>query len=126
MVAPGLVDEGVQNMLPPIARPLVRVNPNNGERALYIASHAVYLEGMTPEASRPLLDGLLDWCTRPTCVYTHEWRVGDLVMWDNRCTLHRGRPWNATSDRRIMKRTTVIDVGYDDEPEIKSHRARAG
>ena len=126
MVAPGLVDERVQKMLPPVARPLVRVNRRNGERALYIASHAVHLEGMTPQASRPLLDELLDWCTRPACVYTHEWTVGDLVMWDNRCTLHRGRPWDSTSERRIMKRTTVIDTGYDSEPEIESRRARAG
>jgi len=124
LVAPGLVDEGVQNMLPPVARPLVRVNPSNGERALYIATHAVCLEGMTPGESRPLLDELLDWCTRPACVYTHEWQVGDLVMWDNRCTLHRGRPWDASSERRIMMRTTVVDTGYDEEPETRLREAR--
>ena len=115
MVAPDLVDENVRNELPPVSRPLVRTNPDNGERALYIASHADYIEGMTRDESRPLLDDLLDWCTRPECVYTHRWSVGDLVMWDNRCTLHRGRPWDARSERRVMTRTTVIDAGYGEE-----------
>lgn len=118
MVAPNLVDESVRSMLPPVARPLVRTNPGNGERALYIASHAVCIEGMTRGESRPLLDELLEWCTRPEYVYTHGWSVGDLVMWDNRCTLHRGRPWDAGSERRVMARTTVIDTGYDEEPGI--------
>lgn len=115
MVAPDLVDEDVRNMLPPVARSLVRSNPSNGEQALYIASHAIYIEGMTRDESRPLLDELLDWCTRRERVYTHRWAVGDLVMWDNRCTLHRGRPWDARSERRVMTRTTVIDTGYDEE-----------
>ena len=106
MVAPGLVDERVQKMLPPVARPLVRVNRRNGERALYIASHAVHLEGMTPQASRPLLDELLDWCTRPACVYTREWTVGDLVMWDNRCTMHRATEYDLRYTR-AMHRTTI-------------------
>jgi alpha-ketoglutarate-dependent 2,4-dichlorophenoxyacetate dioxygenase len=118
MVAPDLVDENVRNELPPVSRPLVRTNPDNGERALYIASHADYIEGMTRDESRPLLDELLDWCTRPECVYTHRWSVGDLVMWDNRCTLHRGRPWDAQSERRVMTRTTVIDAGYGEEIAI--------
>jgi len=122
MVAPDLVEERIQKMLPPIARPLVRVNPRNGERALYIASHADYFCGRTRDASRPLLDELLDWCTRPDRVYTHAWTIGDLVMWDNRCTLHRGRPWDESRERRVMTRTTVIDVGYDDEPGVEVGR----
>jgi len=88
LVAPNLVDKEVQQMLPPVRRPLVRTNPRNGERALYIASHATHIEGRTVEQSRPLLDELLDWCTRPECIYTHHWTAGDLVMWDNRCLLH--------------------------------------
>lgn len=124
MVSPGLVDECLQRMLPPVARPLVRVNPRTGERALYIASHADYVEGMTREASRPLLDELLDWCTQPRFVYTHRWAAGDLVMWDNRSTMHRGRPWDAERERRIMTRTTVIDIGYDGEPGNGARRVR--
>ena len=122
MIASNLVDDDILDELPPVARPLVRTNPVNGERAIYIASHAVYVEGMTPQASRPLLDELLDWCTRADRVYTHRWQAGDLVMWDNRCTLHRGRPWDARTERRIMTRTTVIDVGYAREPGIAAKR----
>lgn len=108
---------------PPVARPLVRTNPCNGERALYIASHAVCIEGMGVPESRRLLDELLDWCTREHCVYRHRWAPGDLVMWDNRCTMHRGRPWDAGNERRVMTRSTVIDTGYDDEPAIQARAA---
>ena len=121
LVAPGLVNRGVQQMLPPVSRPLVRRNPANGAPALYIASHAVAVEGMDEGESRRLLDALLDHCTRPECVYTHRWAPGDLVMWDNRCTLHRGRPFDGTRERRVMCRTTVIDRGY--EAEIASRAA---
>lgn len=123
MVAPGLVDPDIRNALPPVARPLVRRNPRNGQPALYIASHAVRIEGMSVEESRVLLDELLDWCTRPGCVYTHRWTPGDLVMWDNRATMHRGRPWDARSEGRVMARTTVIDTRYDDEPEVRGRAA---
>jgi alpha-ketoglutarate-dependent 2,4-dichlorophenoxyacetate dioxygenase len=110
-------------MLPSVARPLVRTNPRTGERALYIASHAVSIEGMGVAQSRRLLDELLDWCTRAHCVYRHRWSAGDLVMWDNRCTMHRGRPWDAHVERRVMTRSTVVDTGYDDEPEIRARAA---
>jgi alpha-ketoglutarate-dependent 2,4-dichlorophenoxyacetate dioxygenase len=123
LVAPGLVDERVRKMLPPVARPLVRTNPRNGRDALYIASHAVQVEGMDVPTSRRMLDGLLEWCTRPECVYTHRWTPGDLVMWDNRATMHRGCPWDATTQRRVMARTTVIDTGYDDEPVVRARAA---
>ena len=122
-VAPGLVSEAVRRMLPPVARPLVRVNPANGRCSLYVASHAVSVEGMDDAAGRALLDELLRWCTQPQYRYLHRWTPGDLVMWDNRATLHRGRPWNAAAERRVMWRTTVIDTGYDDEPGVRSRAA---
>jgi alpha-ketoglutarate-dependent 2,4-dichlorophenoxyacetate dioxygenase len=123
LVAPGLVEKNVQNSLPPVWRPLVRLNPSTGRPALYIASHAVQIEGMSREDSRPVLDELLDFCTRGECIYTHSWQPGDLVMWDNRCTMHRGRPWDAHNEQRTMARTTVIDTGYDDEPQVRARAA---
>jgi len=123
LVAPGLVSPEVQQMLPPVARPLVRVNPVNGRCSLYVASHAVSVEGLDDAASRALLDELLDWCTQPQYRYLHRWAPGDLVMWDNRATLHRGRAWDAQRERRVMARTTVIDTGYDDEPEVRARAA---
>jgi alpha-ketoglutarate-dependent taurine dioxygenase len=71
---------------------------------------------MPYEESRRLLDDLLAHATRPELVYQHRWRQWDLVMWDNRCTLHRGRPWDAASHKRVMRRTTVAGEGPTTAP----------
>src|SRR5262249_59176199 len=84
---------------------VVRANPVNGRRAIYIGSHAWYVEGMGDEESRRLLDELLAHTVRPEGVYQHRWRRWDLVMWDNRCVLHRGRPWDAARHPRGIRRT---------------------
>jgi alpha-ketoglutarate-dependent taurine dioxygenase len=68
-------------------------NPTNGRTALYIASHAYTIEGMEQAAAQRLLAELIDAATAPGFSYVHAWRKGDVVMWDNRATLHRGRPW---------------------------------
>ena len=73
---------------------LVRANPVNGRKAFYVASHACEIVGMPSAEARVLIRELLEPATRPELVYTHRWQVGDLVMWDNRCMLHRGRPWD--------------------------------
>ena len=62
---------------------------------------------MPTAEARALLRELREAATRPELVYTHRWQVGDLVMWDNRCMLHRGRPWDESRYRRVMHRTTV-------------------
>jgi alpha-ketoglutarate-dependent taurine dioxygenase len=66
---------------------------------------------MPTAEARALLRELREAATRPELVYTHRWQVGDLVMWDNRCMLHRGRPWDESRHRRVMHRTTVAGVG---------------
>jgi len=112
----GLIDDGLlppehAAQVPPVRQALVRVNPANGRKAFYVGSHACEIVGMpTPEA-RALLRELREAATRPDLVYTHRWRVGDLVMWDNRCMLHRGRPWDESRYRRVMHRTTVAGEG---------------
>jgi len=68
-------------------------NPVTGEDALYIASHASKVVGMDPEAGLALLDELMAEMTVPEAIYTHRWRIGDVLVWDERATLHRGRPW---------------------------------
>lgn len=94
--------------LPPVPQRLVRRHPGSGRMSLYIASHAMTIRGMpTPEA-RLLLAQLMEHATRPHLVYTHRWRLGDVVMWDNRCTLHRARPYDMRQVRD-MRRTTVSD-----------------
>ena len=117
-IAPGLFDPEHERELAPVRQALVRANPVNGRRSVYIGSHAWYVEGMSLEESRRLLDDLLARTTRPECVFQHRWRQWDLVMWDNRCVLHRGRPWDAERYRRVMRRTTIAGEGPTAEPPL--------
>lgn len=76
-------------------------NPVNGRRALYIASHTFAVEGMAEGAARELIVDLIDACTRPEQVYSHRWRAGDVLVWDERALLHRGRPWPPAEERTL-------------------------
>lgn len=69
------------------------VNPVTGDEALYIASHAFAVEGMGLKEGADLIEQAVAFCTRPENVYTHRWQTGDVLIWDERATLHRGRPW---------------------------------
>jgi alpha-ketoglutarate-dependent 2,4-dichlorophenoxyacetate dioxygenase len=120
-IAKGLFDPEQEREQPPVRQALVRVNPVNGRKSIYIGSHAWYIEGMDYDESRRVLDELLAHTTRPECVYQHRWRQWDLVMWDNRCVLHRGRPWDAARHRRVMHRTTVAGEGPTADPPL-AHR----
>ena len=93
--------------LPPVRQRLVRHNPATGARNLYIGSHAREVEGWSFERSRELLDALLEKTTADEHVLTHFWRPGDLVIWDNRCLLHRGAGYDADRYRRYMRQTRV-------------------
>jgi len=106
-----------------VRQALIRVNPVNGRPSIYIGSHAWYVEGMDFGESRCLLDDLLAHTTQPDRVYQHRWRQWDLVMWDNRCVLHRGRPWDAANHRRVMRRTTVAGDGPTAEPPFAARTA---
>jgi alpha-ketoglutarate-dependent 2,4-dichlorophenoxyacetate dioxygenase len=97
--------------VPPVPQALVRANPSNGRKAFYVGSHACEIVGIPTEEARPLLRDLLVAATRPELIYTHRWAPGDLVMWDNRAVLHRGRPWDESRYRRVMHRTTVAGTG---------------
>jgi len=112
----GLVDDGLlppehAEQVPPVRQALVRVNPVNGRTAFYVASHACEIVSMPTDEARALLRELRESATRPELVYTHRWKPWDLVMWDNRCMLHRGRPWDENRFRRVMHRTTVAGDG---------------
>lgn len=90
-----------------VVHPLIRTNPANGRKALYVGSHAHEVVGMPPAEGRKLLDELTDFCTQPQFVYSHFWRQHDLVIWDNLCVLHRATTFDKTRYRRKMHRTTV-------------------
>ena len=119
-IAKGLLDPEHERGLPPVRQALVRANPVNGRKSIYIGSHAWYIEGLPYAESRRLLDELHAHTTRPETVLQHRWKQWDLVMWDNRCVLHRGRPWDSSRHRRIMRRTTIAGEGATAEPPFAS------
>ena len=102
----GGVSQEEKDALPPAAHPLVRTHEPTGAKSLYVSGHIERIVGMPVEDGRRLAEELIDWCTRPELVYRHRWQPDDLVMWDNRCVLHRVTeiPEN---ERRIMHRTTI-------------------
>ena len=102
----GTFKPGEEENLPPVRQPLVRVHEPTGRRSLFIGRHAQRIEQLDEAESRVLLDALLEGACQPPRVYRHRWSAGDLVLWDNRCMLHRGRHWDP-NQRRIMRRTTV-------------------
>jgi alpha-ketoglutarate-dependent 2,4-dichlorophenoxyacetate dioxygenase len=111
-IAPDLVVPEERAALSPQCWRLAWKNPTNGRSALYIASHAYAIEGMEREVAQKLLGELIDAATAPGLSYVHTWRNGDVVMWDNRATLHRGRPWPAQEARRMV-RTTISATEAD-------------
>jgi len=99
---------------PPVAQPVVRVHPETGRKALYIGEKVSRFDGMTDEESQPLIDYLVRHATRPEFVYRHPWRKNDIVVWDNRCTMHQALGDFDETQLRHMERTTVLGTpsGY--------------
>lgn len=95
--------------IPPAVWPLVDTHPGSGRKLLFVGVHARQIIGWPTAESRMFLLDLLEHATQRERVYTHEWQVGDLVMWDNRSTLHRGRRYDV-AERRELRRTTVNDT----------------
>ncbi len=106
----GSVPPAWREMQPPVRQVLVRQHAATGRRSLYIASHISRIEGMDDDAGRELVDELMSFATLPQFVYRHRWRTNDLVLWDNRCTMHRGAGFDEKY-RRSMRRATVQDAG---------------
>jgi alpha-ketoglutarate-dependent 2,4-dichlorophenoxyacetate dioxygenase len=111
-IAPDLASAEERAALPPQCWRTVWRNPVNGRGALYLASHAYAIEGMEQTAAQKLLAELMEAATAPALSYAHGWRKGDVVMWDNRATMHRGRPWPA-HEARLMVRTTISATEAD-------------
>ena len=96
--------------LPPIRRPIVREHPGSGRKTLFLASHAGRIIGRPVAEGRLLIRDLMEHATQPAYVYTHRWQVGDLLIWDNRCTMHRARPFDEARYERDMRRATVMET----------------
>lgn len=103
--------------LPPVPQAIVRRHPDSGRTSLYLASHAGRIFGLEDGEARALLGQLIAHTTQRQFVYAHRWRVHDLVMWDNRCTMHRGRAFDDLRWPRDLQRATTSDVANSCEQE---------
>jgi alpha-ketoglutarate-dependent 2,4-dichlorophenoxyacetate dioxygenase len=117
-IHPELMTAEERRALPPVRWRMTWRNPANERRALYIASHAYAVEGMGDNEAKALLASLIAEATRAEVIYRHRWQPGDVVMWDNRATMHRGRPWDL-SEPRIMVRTTIQATDADGLADVR-------
>jgi alpha-ketoglutarate-dependent 2,4-dichlorophenoxyacetate dioxygenase len=102
--------QGEQDALQGAIHPLVRTIPRSHRRSLYVASHASRIIDWPVPEGRLLLRDLIEHATQAEFVYRHSWHVGDLVIWDNRATMHRARPFDDTKYRRELRRVTTLDI----------------
>jgi alpha-ketoglutarate-dependent 2,4-dichlorophenoxyacetate dioxygenase len=110
-VGPDTVKPSHAASLPPVRQKLVRTNPGNGKQNYNVGSHARKILGWGEGESRTLIDNLLEEATLPEAIYRHKWQPGDLVIWDNRCLLHRGTGYDADKEKRMIRQTRVQGLG---------------
>jgi alpha-ketoglutarate-dependent 2,4-dichlorophenoxyacetate dioxygenase len=103
--------------MPPVPQVVVRTIPESSRKSLYLASHAGRIFGMPENEGRALIDQLIGHATQRQFVYTHRWRLNDLIMWDNRCTMHRGTEFDDLRWKRDVQRATVSDIANSCEQE---------
>lgn len=126
-IAPHLASEREKNAMPPVRWRMRWRNPVNGRDSLYVASHTYAIDGMPNDAAQALLADLIAAATAPGCTWLHRWQPGDVVIWDNRAILHRGRPWSDDKPRHMV-RTTISATDADGltqlRPESKTATAQ--
>lgn len=111
--------EAERAVLPDVRHPVVRTHPGSKRRTLYLGAHASHIVGMPIPEGKLLLRELMDHATERRFVHAHQWQVGDLVIWDNRCTLHRGRRYDDAAYKRDLRRITTQDMdSITDNPEL--------
>jgi alpha-ketoglutarate-dependent 2,4-dichlorophenoxyacetate dioxygenase len=110
------VTEEMRRAMPPVSHPVVRVIPESGRKALYIGNHATHILGWPREEGAQFLETLNAFATQPRFVHAHRWCDGDLVIWDNRCTVHRATKYDVFRYKRDLRRTTINESG----PEMSS------
>ena len=93
---------------PPVDHPVVRIHPETGRKCLYLGDHAEYIVGMPYEAGRALIEELNTLAVHADLTYEHRWSARELIVWDNRCVLHRATPYDAATQGRVIRRCTVL------------------
>jgi taurine dioxygenase len=92
---------------PPVAHPIIRTHPETGRKCVFLGDHAWRIEGLPLEEGRDLIEELNSRIIDDQRVYAHRWRVGDLVLWDNRCMLHKAEPYDTANEARVLRRCTI-------------------
>ena len=111
--------EAERQSLPDVHHPVTRIHPGSKRKSLYLGAHASHIAGWPMPEGRLLIRDLMEHATRERFTYAHRWQVGDLVIWDNRCTLHRGRPYDDATWKRDLRRVTTQDMdSVGDNPEL--------
>jgi len=93
---------------PPVDHPVVRTHPETGRDCLYLGDHAEYIVGMPYDEGRALIEELNALAIHPDLTYEHRWKTGELIVWDNRCVLHRATAYDPATERRVVRRCTVL------------------
>lgn len=93
---------------PPVDHPIVRTHPETGKKCVFLGDHAWHIANMPLEEGRALIEDLNERVIDPGRVYTHHWNPGDLVVWDNRCMLHKAEPYDTATEARVLRRCTVV------------------
>lgn len=114
------VSSGQRTYMRPVRQRLVRTNPVTGEHNFFVGSHVRSIEGIDDDKAQPLIKALIEEATRQSSIYKHKWQPGDVVMWDNRCVLHRGSGYDADRYRRLLLQTrlrgpgpSLAEAGFD-------------
>lgn len=111
LVDPTVMTEAQKDETPPVRQAVVVTNPVNGRKAVFLGAHASHIVGWPVEEGRRLIAEIMALAAEARFVYSHRWREGDLLVYDNRCLLHRATPYDIAKHRRILQRTTVSDDG---------------
>ena len=113
------ISDEMRNAMPPAQHPVVRTVADSGRRALYLGAHVTHIVGWPKAESDQFIAAINSHIANPAFRYVHKWRAGDLLVWDNRCTLHRATPYQVFRHKRDMRRATINEYG----PEVSSTTA---
>ena len=100
--------EAQRREVPPVDHPIVRTHPDTGRKCLFLGDHAEYIVGMDYDEGRALIDELNALAVHPDLTYEHRWTRGELIVWDNRCLMHRATDYDPAVQRRVVRRCTVL------------------